>query len=179
VMRSTRRLVVAGRVAGVGVAVAALLTGCSATNPATIAAPYAASDGTAGELQDAATGETVKLRNFLIVATAKGAAGVVAGAIANDGARPVSVRITVRDDTDPDQPRTLGEATVEVAPGTLALLGPGGTALEVPEVTVAPGQTLVVSAATSAGSTQFPLPVMAAAHEYATLTPTTAPTPSP
>jgi hypothetical protein len=177
VMRRTRRLVVTGRVAGLGFAVAALAAGCSATNPATIATPYTASDGTNADLTDAASGETVRLRNFLLVAAAKGATGVVAGAVANDGSAPVSVRITVVDVSDPAQPRSLGQATVEVAPGELAQIGPAGTTLDVPGVPVAPGQTLSVTASTSAGSAQFTLPVLAPVNEYATLTPTTTPAP--
>jgi hypothetical protein len=184
-MRRTGRLVVAARVTVVGVAVAALLTGCSATNPATIETPYPAGDGTAAELENAATGETVKLRNFLLVTTAVGAPGAVSGAIANEGRDAVQVRLTISDGRDPSTARVLGQTMVDVAGGGLTMVGPGGTRLDIPQVTVGPGRTLVVTAATTGGSTSFPLPVLAAVREYATITPvpvttvtTAAPAPS-
>lgn len=176
-MRRTRRPAGPRYAAAVSVAAAALLTGCSFTNPATVATPYAASDGTAGEVVNAATGESVKLRNFLLVGTEQGAGGVLAGAIANDGTQPVSVRLTVLDDADPAQPAPIGDVTVQVAPGELALVGPGGEAFDLASVPVAPGAKLLIEAATPGGSTRFPLPVVAAANEYATLTPA-APSPS-
>ncbi|MFN0284352.1 MAG: hypothetical protein ACKVZ6_20575 [Kineosporiaceae bacterium] len=168
--RRTRRLVVPGRVAVVGVAVAALLTGCSFSNPATVATPYAASDGTHGELKNAATGENVRLRNFLLVTAAQGGAGAVSGAIANNGTRPVTVQLTVLDDTDPAQPQTVGRASVEVAPGELAQIGPAGTPFDLASIPAEPGEKLVIQAATGGGSTKFALPVLPPRDEYATVT---------
>lgn len=176
-MRRTRRYVL-GRAAVVGVAVAALLTGCSFTNPATIATPYPPSDGTAGEIPDAASGGTLNLRNFLLVATAKGEPGTVAGALANDGTSAVTVTLRVLDDTNPDQPTPIGEAKVEVPGGGLVLIGPGGAALDVAAVPVTPGAKLLLEATTGAGSDVLQLPVLAAENEYATVTPTAAPSPT-
>jgi hypothetical protein len=173
VKRWTPRPVVPGRVAVVGVALATLLTGCSFSNPATVATPYAASDGTHGELTSA--GETVRLRNFLLVTTAAGAEGAVAGAIANDGTQPVTVRLTVLDTSDPTNPQTLGEASVEVAPGQLARVGPAGTPLDLAATPAGPGQTLSIKAATASGSTTFALPVLPPRDEYATITPAAPP----
>lgn len=173
--RRTRRPVVPGRVAAGGAALALLLTGCSFTNPATTATPYAASDGTHGELENAATGEKVRLRNFLLVTAEKGAAGAVTGAIANDGTQPVTVRLSVIDDTDPAQPRTVGEASVQVPSGQLTRIGPSGTPFDLAATPVAPGARLVIQAATGSGSTRFALPVLPPRNEYATITPSVTP----
>jgi hypothetical protein len=160
------------RLAAAGVAVAAVLTGCSFTNPATIATPYAPSDGTASTIDDPATGGVVRLRNFLLVTSEAGAAGVVAGAIANDGTEPVTVSLTVQDATG----APVGQPVdVEVTPGTLAQVGTGGTALTLPTVPTGPGTNLRIKASTGAGSTTFALPVLAADGPYATLTPTATP----
>lgn len=176
-MSRTRRLVAIG---AAGVAAAAALAGCSFTNPQTIATPYAASDGTNSELTDPASGETVRLRNFLVVAASKGAPGAVVGAVANDGAKPVTVQLEISAPAAGGDaaPTPVGQTSVTVQPGQLALIGPGGAAFDVPQVPTAPGTVLTIKASTAGGSTTFPLPVQGALNQYATITPTTAPTAS-
>ena len=166
-MSRTRRLVAMG---AAGVAAAAVLAGCSFTNPQTIATPYAASDGTNAEVVDPASGETVRLRNFLVVAAAKDAPGAVVGAVANDGSKPVTVQFTVNSPTG-----EVGTGSVTVEPGQLAQVGPAGTALDLATVPSAPGTVLSITATTPGGSATFALPVMPAVREYATLTPTATP----
>lgn len=173
-MSRTRRLVAMG---AAGAAAAAVLAGCSFTNPQTTATPYAASDGTNSELTDPASGETVRLRNFLVVAASKDAPGTVVGAVANDGAEPVTVQFSI---TAPASgggaaPTQVGQASVTVEPGALAQVGPGGTAFDLAQVPTPPGSVLTIQASTAGGSTTFPLPVMGALNQYATITPTATP----
>ncbi len=165
-------MVVPAHLAVAGAAIGALLAACSFTNPATTATPYAASDGTNAELQDAATGDVVRLRNFLAVSSGAGSPGTVVGSIVNGGSQPVTVRLTVLDANQ--QP--VGETSVDVSPRTLARVGPRGTTFDLPQVPSAPGANLTIQAATSGGSTQFTLPVLPPFNEYATLTPTVTPT---
>lgn len=176
--RRTRRTAVAGRIAVAGLALSAVLSGCTFTSPKPITTPYAASDGTASQIEDASTGEVVRLRNFLVVAAEKDAPGVVAGAIGNDGTKPITVTLSVLDTTDAANPQPLGETKVDVQPGSLALVGQGGTAFDLAKVPTAPGTVLTIQAQTPGGSTRFPLPVLAPTQQYATLTPTAAPSAS-
>ena len=169
----TRRLVAMG---AAGVAAAAVLAGCSFTNPQTIATPYAASDGTNSEVTDPTSGETVRLRNFLVVAAAKDAPGAVVGAIANDGTKPVTVQFKVSaPPSGGSAAQPLGSGSVTVEPGQLAQVGPAGTALDLASVPTAPGTVLTIEATTPGGTATFPLPVVAAVRQYATLTPTATP----
>lgn len=176
-MSRTRRLVA---LATAGTAAAVVLSGCSFTNPVTIATPYAASDGTNSQVTDPASGETVNLRNFLVVAAAKDAPGAVLGAVANDGSKPVTVQFTVTAPAGEQgaAPTAVGQGSVTVEPGALALVGPGGTAFDLAAVPTAPGTVLSIEARTPGGSTTFTLPVQAAVHQYATLTPTASPSAS-
>lgn len=178
-MKSRSRRLVPALLPTAGVAVVMLLGGCSFTNPATIATPYAASDGTNAQIGTGA--DAVLLRNFLLVTSERDKPGAVVGAITNGGATSVQVTLSVLQPAadGAGQPTPLGETTVTVAPGEFVKVGPGDTVFNLPSVPTPPGSTLTIQAATATGGRQsFTLPVLAAVREYASLTPTPTPTPT-
>jgi hypothetical protein len=169
VKRSSRHVkAFTGTAVLLGAAVA--LAGCSATNPATIAKPYTAADGTNADISDPATGATVKLRNFLVVGSAKGKPAVLIGAIANEGTTPVDVTFTVLS-AGSQTPLATGNVTAK--PGVLSFVGPGGTAVQLPDLPGAPGIVLTLRADTAAGGQQMFVPVVdnAEGTPYASITP--------
>jgi hypothetical protein len=168
VRTSRRPAAVAGLALGLAT-FAVVASGCSLASPAVITTPYAASDGSNGEVG------VVKFRNFLAVAEAKGDPGVVVGAVTTEGTSSARVRLTV---LGPDGTSTLGETSVTVKPGQLVTIGIGDGAptLQLKDVPVVPGAVLTLRASTDAGNTDLSLPVLAPQEQYKSLTPSSEPT---
>jgi hypothetical protein len=141
---------------------------CSLASPKVIATPYAASDGTNADLPLAGGGGTVQFRNFFLVSEAKGKPGILVGAVTTDSVTAVPVQIGV---LDRDGTSVLAQATLNVQPGQLTQVGPGGTAVQVPDVKVPPGSVLTVSIRSASGSKDFSLPVLAPVDQYSSITP--------
>jgi len=154
----------------VGVTVAA--SACSLTSPKVITTPYAASDGSNADLTVPGSG-TVQFRDFLLVSQAKGAPGVLVGAVTTDSVDPLQVQLNVLDATGQN---TLAQRTVTVQPGQLTQIGPQGSEqLQVPDVQVPPGSVLTLGVRSAAGTTTFALPVLAPTAPYDSITPTPVP----
>jgi hypothetical protein len=149
-------------------ALAVVASGCSIASPATIRTPYAAGDGSNGEVG------VVKFRNFLAVSAAEGKPGVVVGAVTTEGTQSARVQLTV---LDADGRTALGETTVTVKPGELVTVGSGtdATALQLRNVPVQPGAVLTLRATTDAGNADLSLPVLAPENQYKTITPSAEP----
>ena len=172
--RRPARFVVTGAVA---VGAALTLSGCVLTSPTVAGTPYPASDGSEATITDPATNSTIKLNNFLVVASAKGQPASLVGAIVNEGSDNVTVQLSV---TDQGATSSLGDASVAAAPGKIAQVGPTGSALTISSVPQPPGSVLtLVARTTGGGSVHFTVPVLAATGDYATLTPTPTPTETP
>lgn len=144
------------------------LSGCAVLSPAVTATPYDAADGVNGEITGTESG-TLKLRNFLVVGTAKGAPATLLGAITNDGNKPVEVKLDIL-------PQGGGEpvasGTITAKPGQITLLGPQGEQVPISALPAAPGVVLRLSASTAAaGGTTINLPVLNQVGDYASLTP--------
>jgi hypothetical protein len=139
-------------VAGLG------LTACSAASPAVIETPYQAAAGTNGDLVDPASGSTVHLRDFVLVAGAAGQPGVLLGAVTTDAAQPVTVTLTVLD----SKGQPAGTGTVTATVNKLTSVGPEGTSVAVAQSPAAAGAVALLHAGTSSGGTTMSLPIVAA-----------------
>ncbi len=159
--------------AGLAVAAALALTGCSATNPIQTQLDYPPSDGTAATVGD------LRVLNLIVIAQEEGGPGTLTGALANGAADDEDVTLLVG-----------GEQAVDVTvPGrSTVLIGVTGTHpryeaidVRVTAVDTAPGGTTAVSVSTGSGGTvEIPVPVLdATLPEYADLVPTAEPTPTP
>lgn len=197
-MNSSRRVVrvrVAPLRMGLAAAgVALTLTGCSLTNPATIATPFPVADGRNGQIggepgvgggvdgQNQGNGG-IKLRNFLVVSQGAQQPGVVVGAISNDTGSPTQLSLTVSTPGSNGQ-QPLGTTTVDLRPGEFVQLGhPAGSGssqgqnvwFQIDKVPLPTGSVLQLSARTpTLGGTSFDVPIQAPVDEYASLTPTAA-----
>jgi hypothetical protein len=117
--------------AAAGVALA--LTGCSATNPATIATPFNPGEGSSAQLGGEpgnGGGEGnyqgnggIKLRNFLVVSQGKDKPGVIVGGISNDTGEAATVQLQLAAEGTDGQPQPLGETSVQVEPGQFVQFG--------------------------------------------------------
>jgi hypothetical protein len=151
--RTSARPVAVGAVA----ALAAVLSGCSATNPITTEVAYSASDGVRASLGD------LTAENLLLVAAAADSPGALQGALSNRGDEALTVEIATGSSTE----------RIRVGSGETLLLG--GTegedvVLEAPE---APGATAEMTLITdAAGSVAVQVPVLdGTLPEYAELVP--------
>jgi len=138
------------------------LTACSAVSPAVIATPYQAAAGTNGDIVDPATGASVHLRDFVLVAGAAGQPGVLLGAVTTDSATPVTVALAVVDGKG--QPVATG--TVTATRNTLTSVGPEGTSVPVAQSPAAAGAVAQLHATTASGGTTISLPVVAASGQF-------------
>jgi hypothetical protein len=164
---------VAGRSALATAVLALSLAGCSLASPATIATPYPAADGVGTDLP----GTGVKLRDFLVVGTEKGAPAEVIGAVVNNGSTPIEVSLQA----DLGATAQPTQTVVRVAAQSITLLGPQQrTRMEIPDLPVVPGSLTGISAATAAGGrADFSVPVLLPHGPYAGLTPSPTPTETP
>jgi hypothetical protein len=139
----------------------AALAGCSATNPMTTEHEYSASDGTRATLGD------VRASNLIVLASAKGAPGLVTGALTNDGDDQRTVTLTFGEDTS--TVNLEGKQTV-LLDGTSA---PGHADVRITAVAVPPGGVAPATIATdAAGSEDISVPVLDGSQpEYASLVP--------
>jgi hypothetical protein len=161
-----------------GLALAALvlsLAGCSALSPTVITTPYPAADGVQLDLP----GTDVKLRDFLVIGTEKGAPASVLGSVVNDGSTPVRVSLQ----SDPGESAQPTQTVVPVEAHGSVLIGPDQEIqMAIPQLPVPPGGVVTLSAATGTGGTaSFQLPVLRPEGFYAGMTPaptTAAPTPT-
>jgi len=159
------------RTAGLAVAAALALTGCSATNPITTMGEYEASDGAGTTVGD------VRVLNMLVVTEALDAPGVLTGALSNRSKQDEEVTLTVGD-AEP--------VTVDVPALGSVLIGadsaPAGyTTTDVPIAAVAarPGGMTTLTIATGAnGTVDLQIPVLdGTLPEYAAVLPGATPTP--
>jgi hypothetical protein len=162
-------------VSAAGTALTLGLAGCSATSPATTTIPYEAADGASATIP----GAGIKLRNFLVVSSAKGAPGQVVGAVINPTNRTVVV--TMQTELGPTAQPT--QTRIRVAARSLATVGPTGTEVAIADTPVAPGALMSISAAYAAdGGITLDVPVLPPTGFYASYTPaptTAAPTDAP
>jgi hypothetical protein len=174
--RTSARPVVVGAVALVA---AAVLSGCSATNPITTEMAYAASDGVRATLGD------LTAENLLLVAAAADSPGALQGALTNRGDDPLTVEVATDD---------AAELVFVPAGGTVLLGGESGDEV-VLDTPGAPGSTVEMTLTTDAAGTEtVQVPVLdGTLPEYADLVPeevvvivpepeptaTTAPAPAP
>lgn len=163
-LRITRRRVAAAA----AVAAVPLLSACSTLSPAQTAVPYSASDGSSvqlGQLEGA---------NLLVVGSAKGAAGVLSGALVNKGNEALQVAVSTQGSPTPMTITVPGHGMVKlVADATGATAGAVGSAtVLVPSLAQPPGSFATVQLATRAGGqTQVQVPILLPQHEYASITP--------
>ncbi len=164
--RTSARPVAAG-----AVVLAALLSGCSATNPITTEVAYAASDGVRTTLGD------LTAENLMLVAAAADEPGALQGALSNRGDEDLTVELGT----------TGGSERIRVEAGRTVLLG-GSEGEDVVLPTPAPpGATADLTLSTAAaGETTVPVPVLdGTLPEYADLVPqpepsaTASPEPAP
>ncbi|MEO3936643.1 hypothetical protein V3N99_07760 [Dermatophilaceae bacterium Soc4.6] len=174
--RSTgpRRLGRASRAVTVTVAAAglALVAGCTATSPSQTLVPYQPADGVALDVG------TVKARDLLIVASAKGATGVLSGSVINTGTENVTVRFAGAAAAgaaaaEPALPTTT--TTITLRPRQQLRI----STVEIPSVAAAPGALTPLSMTTSDGTAVASVPVLLPTEYYSTLTPTTPPSTTP
>jgi len=151
--RTSARPVVAGLV----LALAAGLSGCSTTNDITTEKPYSASDGVRASLGD------LTAENLLIVAAAADGPGALQGALTNRGDDAVTVEIEVGGSSE----------RVRVAADETVLLGGEDGEEVVLDAPGEPGSTVDLTLTTSAaGSQTVPVPVLdGTLPEYADLVP--------
>jgi hypothetical protein len=157
---------------------APVLAGCG-LSPAQTTVPYQPSDGVSAQVGD------VQVRNLLVVGSTADAPGVLSGVLVNGGTEQATVTLAA----EGGQP-----VPVDVPPGQSVQLGvqnPSAPMLPSPQSTTTtyaqlspvgqPAGAVVPITLSSAagGSTTVKVPVLAATNEYATLTPTSAPTGSP
>ena len=130
------------------VAVAAALTGCSATNQITTNLEYASSDGIRVEMGD------LIVSNLMILSGGEGEEGLVLGGLANDSGEDVTWTLALTD--DPEQ-----TVSVDVPAGGTALFGPGTdtelTLDSVPEPPGALAEVRLSSPATGQVSARVPI----------------------
>ncbi|HET7476927.1 MAG TPA: hypothetical protein VFJ97_13010 [Dermatophilaceae bacterium] len=137
---------------------AMLLAGCQLTSPIQTAQPYEPADGVSVDLG------TVVIRDLLVVASAKGTAGVLSGLIVNKGDAPVTVSIGAADGTP---------VTAQVGPRSATRLsgGTGTPAAPLANVASDPGGMVELNVNTPAGGTdQVTVPVLPPTGYYSTLT---------
>lgn len=160
--RPSARPVVVGAVA---LAVAAVLSGCSATNPITTEKPYAASDGVRATLGD------LTAENLLLIAAEADGPAALQGALTNRGEDALTVELSTTG---------TGER-IRVASGETVYLG--GTQGEdvVLDTPVGPGAVTDLTLTTGPGGSEtVPVPVLdGTLPEYADLVPEPEPTVEP
>lgn len=144
------------------------LAGCSERSPIQSVEPYDPVDGVTANMG------ALAVRDLLVVSAGKGQAGVVSGALINTGTSDLTVTFTAQGDSTSPGP-------VTVPAGQLVRLGSGDGATNVQFTTVSspPGALLTLRVATPpTGPRVLDVPVLDPSLEYATITPTPAPTAS-
>jgi len=150
--------------AAAGLAALALgVAGCSTLNPATIATPYQAADGTSATIP----GAGIKLNNFLVVSEAKGEPGQVVGAVTNPTSRPVLITMQ----TDLGETGQPAQTQIRVPANGITQVGPSGTQVLVSDTPVEPGSLMGISANYETdGGISLSVPVVLPTDYYASYT---------
>lgn len=154
---------------------AGLLTGCG-LSPAQTTIAYDPADGVSARVGD------VQVRNLLVVGTTAEAPGVVSGVLLNGGADAVTV--TVASGASAPVPVDIpGSSSVQLGvagtdPTSTPVPGTQGSAFVQLSAVGEPAGAVVAVTLTSAGggTTTVQVPVVLATNEYATITPSVAPT---
>ena len=157
-------------------AVALSVSACSEFSPPLVA-DYNAADGVSGTITDPASGATLDLRNFVVVAGDSGGVGRLVGTVVNNGSTPVQLSVIA----DQSATGVTGQAQITVPAFGVAKIGfDDGQEVLLNNVPAA-GKFLAISPKTDAGgSVAMDIPVVPAVGYYATLAPPTAlPSPSP
>ena len=145
--------------AGVVAAGAVALTGCQTQSPIQTQFTYQPADGVAVNLG------TVKVRDLVIVSSAKDQPGALSGVVVNDGDQPVRISFATAD----------GAQTSTQAPAHESLkLGDGATAdtTTLPKVATTPGGLVQLEVSTPEGGAQrVQVPVLLPQGYYSTVTP--------
>ncbi len=127
-------------------ALAAALTGCSATNPIQTQVVYSASDGARVVL-----GDTIEAKNLIVLTNAQGEPGALIGAVTNRGGEDTVVTIDVVGAGRHEVPLTAGQSFRFVGEDTLRF----------DVVDARPGTTMAVTVSSgSEGATSATVPVL-------------------
>ncbi|MDQ2758759.1 MAG: hypothetical protein M3Y71_19745 [Actinomycetota bacterium] len=160
-LRRARRAIALGA-AATGLA---LVAGCTTMSPSQTLVPYQPADGVALNVGE------VQVRDLLLIASAKGATGVLSGSLINTGTTSVTVSFAAAP--------TAEAPTSTKAPTTLRL-GPREqkriTDTQIPAVSAAPGALTQVVMTTNEGEGVATVPVLLPTGYYSTLTPSPTPT---
>lgn len=152
--------------AGVAVAGLALVAGCSTMSPSQTQVPYQPADGVA------LSSGSVLARDLLIVASAKGATGVLSGSLINTGTSSITVSFAAAPTAD--AATAPPSSSVQLAPREQKLI----TTVEIPAVAAAPGALTALVMTTPDGDAVAQVPVLLPQLYYSSLTPTSTPTAS-
>jgi hypothetical protein len=164
----TRRGLAVGAVA----AALPLLSGCATFSPATTLVPYNASDGMGLQLGQ------LEAHNLLVVGAAKGAEGVLSGALVNTGNDPLTVAVSTQGAPTPvtiqvaahTMVRLTADSSTPTSGATAGSVDTTATVL-VPSLAQPPGSVVTVQIATQAGGQkQIKVPVIPPQNEYASIT---------
>lgn len=140
------------------------LSGCAVFSPVQTTIDYQPADGVKVGLG------AVKIDNLLVVAPALGGPGTLSASVVNPTSQPVAIAFT---DTV-----SGSSARFEVPAFTTRQMSGGGNLVELDKVSAAPGGVITVDVASPiAGTTEVIVPVLDAQSYYATLQPTSVPTP--
>lgn len=154
--RARRRAVLAA-----GTAIAALtLSGCNMTglNPTTTMLRYAPADGVEAD------GETIVVRDLLVVSHGNGAPGIVSGSIVNRTAEPVTVTVSANG--------TALSPEVTVEPNSRARLdgtgadGGEGEGVTIPALDTPAGQSIEIRLSTDEETLSATTPVLLPQGQY-------------
>jgi len=147
-------------VAGAVLAVLAL-SGCQVMSPIQTTVPYQSADGVAVDLGD------VQIRDLVVVADAKGAAGALSGLVVNQSNGPVTVTFTA----GPSADASVRAIIPAGAPTRLSGVD-GATPVMIPSVPAAPGDMVnVIISTPDAGAPVVSVPVLLPTGYYASITP--------
>ncbi|NAZ85596.1 hypothetical protein [Kineococcus indalonis] len=177
-MKLRQRAAVALVTAASTVAVA----GCTVFSPAVTLRPYDPSDGKNSRVAG------VEVRNALVVSPGVDEPGVVSVTLVNSSDTDESVTVSADVDAGqaPSQTFTVpagqvlqvGASAAATPEGASTVEGPEQDAgwMQIPQVPVYPGQTVQVTFRAGSETSQVEAPVVLPCFEYASLTPTAAPT---
>ncbi len=144
-----------------------LVTGCTTTSPSQTLVPYQPADGVALDVG------SVQGRDLLLVASAKGATGVLSGSLINTGTNTVTVSFTAASAATTPSSTSAKPTTLSLAPSEQTRI----TSVEIPDVGASPGDLIQIAMTTSDGTGIASVPVLLPTDYYATLTPSPTPTP--
>jgi len=146
---------------GAALAGLALVTGCTTMSPSQTLVPYQPADGVALDVG------SVQGRDLLLVASAKGATGVLSGSLINTGTTTVTVTFAAASAPGTASGTPPKATTLRLAPSEQTPI----TKVEIPELAAAPGDLTQIAMTTSDGTGIASVPVLLPTDYYATVTP--------